>query len=525
MGSDLALGVGLGITSILAAFGSLLVLLGFHSPSAHSKPSIFREKESGTIFLFDGDRLIDCTPGGRAVLAASPARGDNWMRLMAHLGTQFPNLERYLNELAERGAITLEGEDAEGMPLLLHAELRGGITRISVTDASASVAAHASDPMVHRAVTEELSNLRSMMTQAPIMAWREREDGDVIWANTQYVLAAVDSLGPDQDLTWPLPRLFDRLASAQGAAGQRQKLRTADGSTRWFDLTMKAENAERRVYAVPCDSAVVAETNLRDLMQTLTKTFAHLTVGLAIFDSQRQLQMFNPALLDLTGLPPNFLSSRPTVVAMLDAMRDRNMVPEPKDYHRWRQQLVDLDESASGGVYSEIWSLAGDQTYRVVGRPHTNGSLALMFEDISNEVSRTRRYRADLELGQSVIDSMSEAVAVFSETGQLVMTNQAYGALWENDPSETPVDVSIKSAAQQWSSHCAPSPVWAEIIDYVATVGDRDNWVAETRLLDGRLLRCRLHPLESGATLIGFSPIAAERPEVEEVVTSARRRA
>jgi len=48
--------------------------------------------------------------------------------------------------------------------------------------------------------------------------------------------------------------------------------------------------------------------------------------------------LFNPALLDLTGLPAEFLAMRPSLLSVLDAMHDRNMIPEPKDYRSWRRQ-------------------------------------------------------------------------------------------------------------------------------------------------------------------------------------------
>lgn len=506
MDGDMTLGLGLGITAILAAVGSVLFLIGLQESRKVQKSfSIFDETPNSTVFLFDGDTLIDSTSGGRAILSASPSGATHWARLMAHLAQRFKDVEPHLATLAETGIISLEGEDIDGGPLLLRAELRGGLTRIILTSALEPERSGLSDPVAHRALTEELGTLRKMMTQAPILAWRERANGEVIWANTRYVMTVAEDLKPGTELTWPLPRLFDPVASTQGQTGQRQKLRRSDGKVQWFDLTVSDDDGERRVYALPCDAAVMAESNLRELMQTLTKTFAHLTVGLAIFDQNRQLQMFNPALLDLTGLPPDFLSARPTVLAMLDAMRDNNMVPEPKDYRRWRKQLVDMGGPSASGIYTEVWTLAGGQTYRVVGRPHSNGSLALMFEDISTEVSRTRRYRADLELGQSVIDAMEESVAVFSETGNLVMTNQAYAALWGDDPSDSLVDVPIRSATEMWSARCAPSPIWSEVQDYVATVGDREGWSAEARLTDGRALRCRLHPLDGGATLIGFS--------------------
>ena len=277
------------------------------------------------------------------------------------------------------------------------------------------------------------------------------------------------------------------------------------GGTAWYELYTVTELDGQLVFALPADAIVTAETAMHDFMQTLTKTFAHLHVGLAIFDHQRQLHLFNPALLDLTGLPVDFLSLRPSLLSVLDAMRDRNMIPEPKDYRGWRRQLVELEKAAASGLYEETWSLPGGQTYRVIGRPHPNGAIALMIEDISGEMIRTRRYRADLELGQAVIDHVQEALAVFSEGGQLVISNAAYADLWGSDPSGSLEDASLRAVCAVWRAQSAPNPVWSELEDFAANQGDRSAWHAEARLLDGRLIDCRFAPLAGGATMIGFS--------------------
>ena len=185
-------------------------------------------------------------------------------------------------------------------------------------------------------------------------------------------------------------------------------------------------------------------------------------------------------------------------------MRDRKMIPEPKDYRGWRRQLVELEKAAASGLYEETWSLPGGQTYRVIGRPHPNGAIALMIEDISGEMLRTRRYRADLELGQSVIDQMDEAIAVFSEGGQLAMSNTAYGQIWSGDPSGTLEEASVRTLCAHWRRQSAPTPVWGQLEDFAANPGDRSAWRAEARLLDGRLIDCRFAPLSGGATLTAF---------------------
>ena len=526
---DWALGFGVVVTAVLATCGGLLILWALPDRNPRMGGSIFVEQQAGAVFLFDGDALIDATPGARALLAASPGRGGPWATLMAHLAIHFPELEAQLLQMVVGGGISLTSRLTE--PLLLEAELRGGLTRITLTDPEHAGAALGLDPMARRAVQQELDTLRKTLAQMPVLTWREQAGGDVVWANTAYLMRAGEQLAPGQDLSWPLPRLFDRTAATQGANGQRQRLTLAAGQAAWFDLisfgdqTGADEQNERLVFALPADAAVQAEGALRDFMQTLTKTFAHLPIGLAIFDQSRQLQLFNPALLDLTGLPVDFLSMRPSLLSVLDAMRDCNMIPEPKDYRGWRRELIELEKAATTGLYEDTWSLPGGQTYRVTGRPHPNGALALMIEDISTEMLRTRRYRADLELGQSVIDEMAEALAVFSESGHLVMSNVAYARMWGHDPAAGLTEGTVRTLCAHWRGLSAPSPLWAEVEDFAANPGDRHAFSAEARLLDGRLIHCRFAPLAGGATLATFHTVTPVEQALPRVASTARRRA
>jgi PAS domain-containing protein len=516
------------IVAILAAFsaaaiGTAIVVMMERRNRARP-PSIFSEQRAATVFLFDGEVLVDSTPSAKALLNASQTLGGPWVKVLAYLGSHFPDLESQINRLHTEGVLTLASASGQSRPMILQAEMQGGLTRIVLVDPDNDEAAPGQDLMVLRAMSEELDFLRHAVTKAPVLIWRERANGDVTWANSAYMLRVGDLSEAGAELSWPLPHLFERTASAQGANGQRQKLKLSGGRSAWYDLVTTGESDARLFFALPADAAVQAETALRDFMQTLTKTFAHLHVGLAIFDAQRQLQLFNPALLDLTGLPVDFLSMRPSLLSVLDAMRDRNMIPEPKDYRGWRRQLVELEKAAASGLYEETWSLPGGQTYRVIGRPHPNGAIALMIEDISGEMLRTRRYRADLELGQSVIDQLDEAIAVFSEGGQLVLSNVSYGQIWGADPSGTLDEASLWSLCAHWRGQSAPSPIWGQLEDFVANPGDRSMWRAEVRLLDGRLIDCRFAPLAGGATLTAFRvrDVGAAKPLVAEDAVQRR---
>ena len=490
--------------ALVAAALAIAAIMFLERRSKRRPVTVFAEDTVSTVFLFDGETLIDSTPSARALLASSAVPGTAWAKLSAYLTPHFPDIDAELGRLPIEGFFTLSSTLNPDSPLFLQADLRGGLTRVVLVDPSQHDASTGQDLMAQRAMQQELDQLRDTVARAPFLMWRERANGDIIWANAAYMLQAAEVLGLGQDLTWPLPRLFERQATAQNVTGQRQKLMPRQGKPAWYDLTGFADGEDRLTFASLADQAVHAETALREFMMTLTKTFAHLHVGLAIFDKDRQLILFNPALLDLTGLPAEFLAMRPSLLSVLDGMRDRNMIPEPKDYRTWRRQMTEMERAAASGLYEETWSLPGGQTYRVIGRPHPNGAVALMFEDISGEMLRTRRYRADLELSQAAMDEVEEAFAVFSSAGHFVMSNAAYARLWQTEPDMGLTDETLRTVCAQWRAQCAPSAIWGDLEDFASNTDDRTAWLAELRLLDGRLIDCRFAPLSGGATMAVF---------------------
>lgn len=519
MDLDWPLGLALVLAALAAALTGVGLLVLLTSRSGNRAAPVFQDSRSGTVFLFDGETLVDASPKGRALLSAALARGSSWQRLMTFIGPRFPGLEQQLAALPKSGRLVIESTATPGLgPVTLLAEWRGGLSRLSLIDVEGDGAQALSDPLTRRATEEELAMLRGTVSQAPLPIWLENGAKEVVWSNMAYLHLVTQRLGPEQELTWPLPRLM----AVDGVGQQRLRLVSEGEAARWFDAVAKPAGDGVMVFALPSDALVQAEASLREFTQTLTKTFAHLPIGLAIFDRQRQLALFNPALHDLTGLPPDFLIARPTLFDFLDRLRDRQMIPEPKDYPSWRRRIADIEKAASTGAYEETWSLSGGQTYRVLGRPHPDGAMALLFEDISTEISRTRRYRADLELGQSVIDAMDEAVAVFSSAGLLVLSNAAYAGLWGHDPAEwVGADAGVSALAAHWRSLTAPSPLWAEVEEFAVGLGSRSAWGGEARLNDGRLIVCRFVPLSGGATMMAFRTPPAE-DGTRAAFTSAR---
>ena len=266
----------------------------------------------------------------------------------------------------------------------------------------------------------------------------------------------------------------------------------------------------RMIFAVTADATVKAERSLREFVQTLTKTFADLPIGLAIFDRKRNLQLFNPALIDLTGVETGFLTARPTLYAFLDRLREARMVPEPKDYRSWRNKMTSLEAAASSGHHVETWILPGGQTYRVTGRPHPDGAVAFLFEDITSEMSLTRRFRAELSLGAEVLDAVDEAIAVFDGSGRVVTTNRRYAAQWGDDTGATLADHMAR-----WR-RAAPDGAGLEALRHALTEGrGRDLARGAASSPNGGLMAWTVRPLSGARTMVSFDPETQGRPVVE----------
>ena len=161
----------------------------------------------------------------------------------------------------------------------------------------------------------------------------------------------------------------------------------------------------------------------------------------------------------MAGLNFEFLSGRPTLDAVLDRLRETRMLTEPKNYTSWREQFSAMEHAAKNGTYSEHWGLPNGQTFCVTGRPDPDGAFALFFEDISAEISLTRRFQSEIETGQAVLEHIEVAVVVFSNASNLVMANTVYSRRWGTDLANGMVQYDLRIEMRKWQDRCTPSRI------------------------------------------------------------------
>jgi len=454
------------------------------------------------VFLFDGKELIDASATARSFVRIDRAEFD-WTRLYDALSANYPGFPQFPEEIRNQGGIKVPavGQGGQGDAVC---EWIDGITRVHLRG---QVGQGQRPPEV----TQELETLRLAMGQAPYPIWKVDLESTLCWSNAAYD-ALRKKTGKDRiDLKVPLfSSVTDKGAGNRKARGS---VVIDDSDTRlWFDVSVVRQDTGYLCYAVDINAVVDAEIAQRNFVQTLAKTFAQLSIGLAIFDRNRQLALFNPSLIDLTALPADFLSARPNLLSFFDRLRDQRMMPEPKNYGSWRHQMADLVAAATDGRYQETWTLPSGAVYSVSGRPHPDGAVAFLFEDITAEITLTRRFRTDLEVNQSMLDQMDDAIAVFSENGGLCFSNQAYRKLWKVDPETSFVQMNVLDATRIWQDQCHATPLLGEVREFVGLRENRVEWGGEIQLNTGRSLSCCVFPISHGATMVMFCRVPSNDP-------------
>lgn len=465
MSDSLLLGLTVVASTALVVLGVILLVLSVMRRAQPTTDACAVAGADDVAFVFRGEKLIDMSERGRHYLASlaldngTCAKESAFERLLSDMFTRFPDMQAKLANLAKDGEFTLASADGSGV--ILQARYRRGLTHLSLADPMQEGALVTLDRLSLDSMRSELQMLRRVTRHAPVLIWQQDDDGRVIWANAAYLTTLRESQQTLEDLTWPLPKLF---ASSQG---QEARLSLdIHGKDAWFSYHTEKSEQLTLHFATPIDATVQSEAARIEILQTLARTFASLPVGLALFDKDRKLQVFNPALVDLTALDPLFLAGRPGLEQFLLMLREMRLLPEPKDFGTWRRDLIELEAAAQAGDFSEEWCLPSGRIYHVTGKPQPNGAIAFFIEDVTSEMTMARSFRLEIETAHQVMDALPEAIVAFDASGQSIMTNNRYVTLWQSDPCTDLGDKGFDQALAVWQGATEPTEFWAKLRNF-----------------------------------------------------------
>lgn len=493
----------------LAAFG-VLWLIGRTTPVSRSNKVVPVRVPHAERFLFRDELLIDHNAN------ALPEGGDNpfsWQQFHDWFATRFPDLPARLGDLPDSTQFvcyaTPPDTAAPAPKAMLIFKRQGRATGITLSDPPHIYPSTRHALILSRA---QAADSQQILRHAPYPTWKTDSGGAQLWQNLASAELGIASKAAAHD---------DDTPTEDGKSTTRRISISGPHGPLWYEIHATRVGLEILHYATNVTDIVRAQSTHQDLVQTLSKTFAYLNTGLAVFDRQRQLALFNPILLSLTSLSAEFLSGRPDVNAFFDKLRDQHVMPEPRDYASWRTQITQLVSSARDGFYQETWSMPNDVTYRVTGRPHPDGAVGFFFEDISTEVLKTRRYRLELGLHQSTIDLLSEAVLVIGNNNALIFCNRSAKQILQIDP-DSDSQFSDMTLANLISvcARALPAPdLWHKVQTALQQHRPTPLRLAQKTGQD-QTVTCRVDALPGGAKVLILSNLcAASEPDAVKLAS------
>ncbi|MEM7240588.1 MAG: PAS-domain containing protein [Pseudomonadota bacterium] len=350
-----------------------------------------------------------------------------------------------------------------------------------------------------------------ILNQTSAIIWEER-DGQVVWSNKRHqeVEAKLDRKVRYEDFA------FDAAPEGECHSRLGQLKVGTDDQVQNFEVS-KSETGSKTIYtAFEATAFEHAEHDRKRFIQILGDTFAHNPIGMAVFDKNRDLTLFNPALSDSLECKPSWLAQGPNLRSFLDHLHNDGALPEPKDYNEWREKLVEMERNASDGSYDEDWYLPNQKVLRVTGRPHPQGAVAFFFEDISREVAVERDYRLELERYHAIFDALEPGIAVFDSAGHLNFSNEALDAIMGTEYASAMSDLHIAKVTQDWQSNCNPNPIFGEIRDFAQIPDEKAQWDGYVRLSTGNRYHVVVSPVLNRSFVVTFTQTDSVQ-KIEEV--------
>lgn len=348
-----------------------------------------------------------------------------------------------------------------------------------------------------------LSRLERVIDGLGVAIWRRNADGELIDNNR----AAVPLLRVNE-----MPGLLARRAMSVGSAQVESRRAVVDGTPRMFQVTAEPLSDAEGGGAI---GHAVDMTELEDLQGELERHVAaqqdvlqKLATAIAIFGPDRRLTFANTAFARLWRLDVSIISESPSLIELLEALRERRRLPEQSDYRAYREEWSALFTSVIDS-HEELLFLPDDTTIRMVVTPHPFGGLLMTFEDVTDMLALERSFNTALEVQRETIDHLRDGVAVFGADGRLRLANPAFLELWSLPASLRDGEAHFSQVVDAMRPCFDAAAPWDEIrATSILHIGERE--VASERLarVGGGAVDADYLPLPDGGTLITYRDIS-----------------
>ena len=150
--------------------------------------------------------------------------------------------------------------------------------------------------------------------------------------------------------------------------------------------------------------------------------------------------------------------------------------------------------------YREDWELPDGRALRVIGRPHSSGTVVFLFEDVTTTLAMERNYRTEISTYKNTLDTATVGFVVFDRNGNSVYSSKGLKQILGKHCEHT----TIQDFSMAMQKAFRPTPVWGDFRQFVQYTSERTRWQADVQTVSGDHVSVNFIPIISGNTLCEF---------------------
>lgn len=386
-----------------------------------------------------------------------------------------------------------------------------GSTLLWFSDTSGAEAERSKLAMRIRQTESALDSLTHLIEAAPFPMWYRGPDLRLGLVNRAFV-EAVEARDAS-DVISRSTELIDASGPESARAAAEAAVATGEFQTQMQPATIRGERRMMRIVNVPLPTGAVAgfAIDIQELEDARGELVRHvqsqrdlsdrMTAGTVQFDADRAVNFFNQPFAVMAQLDPEWLAEGPEFDRVLERMRERNRLPEVRDFPVWKAERREWFTSANE-VIEEDWILADGDHLRLVAQPLPDGGLRMFLEDRTEQVRLASARDTLLRVRAATFDNLFEAISVFASDGRLYLWNRRFRDVWDFEEerlTEHPrVDELVPAMARKLVNPTAAAQI-REMVRH--TTNERQPASGRISLTDGRHFEFAAVPLPDGNAL------------------------
>lgn len=363
----------------------------------------------------------------------------------------------------------------------------------------------------HTVLARDIRASRMILNELDNPAWLRGLDERLIWVNMAYV-KAVEAKNDEEVLSRQIELLESRQRQAVSAALRKNKP--------YHDrmhLVIGGERKSHDVRVIPMGDAVAglaidietletAQTELNRYVETYDRTLDRVATAVAVFGPDKRLTFFNDAYTKLWQIDEDWLETKPSDGDILDRLRELGRLPEVVHYREWRDKILKVYEA--NNEIDDWWHLADGRMLHVMAEQRPDGGVTYLYADETERLALERRYNALIRVQGETLDSLKEAVAVFSTDGRLTLANAAFMSVWKLSRKSVEQQPHIDEFVRDAGVLCQDGDALQSIRQAVIAFSDQRAPVdGQMVRSDNSVIDYASTPLPDGGTLLTFADV------------------